>query len=64
MKQKFVPKDKLSKKARREQNAQRRETWDFSPVSRVIPNKKKMNKRDPHSERAKAEWGVFLQSFR
>ena len=46
MKQKFVPKEKMSKKARREQNAKRRGTWAFSPVSRVIPNKKKTKKND------------------
>lgn len=32
--------DKLSKKAQKKQNAQKRVTWGFSPVSRVKPSKK------------------------
>ena len=55
MKQKFVPKEKMSKKARREQNAKKRGTWGFSPVSRVIPNKKKTKKYDPRTENDQAE---------
>ena len=38
---KFTLKDKLSKKKKKEINAEKRIRWDFSPVSRVIPNKKK-----------------------
>lgn len=38
---KFIPKAKLSKKKRQELNRQQRRTWDHSPVTRVIPNKKK-----------------------
>ena len=38
---KFIPKAKLSKKKRQELNQQQRRTWDHSPVTRVIPNKKK-----------------------
>ena len=36
----FVPKDKLSKKAQKELNRQRRTIWDFSPVSRIVDSKK------------------------
>ena len=36
----FVPKDKLSKKARKELNRQRRVTWDFSPVARTVESRK------------------------
>lgn len=31
---------KMSKKERKKLNAQKRVTWDFSPVSRVKPSKK------------------------
>ncbi len=41
MKEKFVPRDKMSKKARKAMDRKKREAWGFSPVSRVIPNKKK-----------------------
>ena len=45
MKQKFVPYEKLSKKARRELDKQKRKMWDVSPVTKVVPDKHK-KKRD------------------
>ena len=45
MKEKFVPYDKLSKKARRELDKQKRKMWDVSPVTKVVPDKHK-EKRD------------------
>lgn len=36
----MIPYNKLSKKAQKEMNAQKRTTWAFSPVSRVKPSKK------------------------
>ena len=36
----FVPKDKLSKKARKELNRQKRVTWEFSPVTITVESKK------------------------
>lgn len=36
----FVPKDKLSKKARKELNGQKRVTWEFSPVTKTVESKK------------------------
>ncbi len=41
----FVPKDKLSKKAQKEMNRQRRTMWDFSPVSRAVDSKKRYNRK-------------------
>ena len=56
----FVPKDKLSKKAQKELNRQRRTMWDFSPVSRTVGSKKlynrKRNTRDRYDENGA---GVF-----
>ena len=40
----FVPKDKLSKKAQKELNRQRRVTWDFSPVTKTVDSKKLYNR--------------------
>ena len=36
----FVPKDKLSKKARKELNRQKRVTWEVSPVTKTVESKK------------------------
>ena len=36
----FVPKDKLSKKARKELNRQKRVTWEFSPITKTVESKK------------------------
>ena len=36
----FVSKEKLSKKAQKELNRQRRVTWDFSPVTKTIDSRK------------------------
>ena len=36
----FVPKEKLSKKARRAVNSQQRLTWQVSPVTKVFKSKK------------------------
>ena len=41
----FVPKDKLSKKARKELNRQRRTMWDFSPVTKTVDSKKLYNRK-------------------
>ena len=37
---KFVPKDKLGKKALKELNRLRRVTWDFSPVTKTVDSRK------------------------
>lgn len=43
---KFVSKSKLSKKARKEKEVIQRNTWgDVNPATRVIPNKKKYNRK-------------------
>ena len=41
----FIPKDKLSKKAQKELNRQRRTMWDFSPVTRAVDSKKQYNRK-------------------
>ena len=41
----FVPKDKLSKKAQKELNRQRRVVWDFSPVTKTVDSKKLYNRK-------------------
>lgn len=43
--QTLISKSKLSKKARKELDKQKRVTWNFSPVSRVKPSKKVYSRR-------------------
>lgn len=42
---KFVPREKLSKKARRALDAQKRAVWAFSPTARKIESKKCNDRR-------------------
>lgn len=41
----MTSKDKMSKKQRREENRRKRTMWDFNPVTRVVPNKKKYSRK-------------------
>ena len=57
----FVPKDKMSKKAQKELNRQRRKTWGFSPVTKVAENKKLYNrKRKAHDRYEDYGMGSFF----
>ncbi len=56
----FVPEGKLSKKARKELNRQRRVTWAFSPVTKTIESRKLYNRRkNSHDCREDYGMGVF-----
>lgn len=41
----FVPKAKLSKKAQKELNHQRRTMWEFSPITKIVDSKKLYNRK-------------------
>ena len=41
----FVPQEKLGKKAKKELAAARRAVWAFSPVSRKVESKKTYNRK-------------------
>ena len=41
----MIPADKLSKRARQEQNRQKRETWPMNPVTRVKESGKVYNRK-------------------
>ena len=58
----FVPKDKLSKKAQKELNRQRRVTWDYSPVTKTVDSKKLYNRKRNARNRDDYNYGlgVFL----
>lgn len=42
---KFVPKEKMSKKAQKKMAAERRGTWAFSPITKRIDSKKTYNRK-------------------
>lgn len=57
----FVPKEKLSKKARKELNRQRRTVWGFSPVTKTVESKKRYNrKKSSHDLQDENSMGVFV----
>ena len=56
----FVPKNKLSKKAQKELNRQRRVTWGFSPVTKTVESRKLYNrKKNSHDRHEDYGMGVF-----
>lgn len=44
--EKFIPAEKLSKKAKKELDARKRNTWSMSPVAKVVPNKKALQSKN------------------
>ena len=47
----FIPKGKLSKKAQKELNRQRRVIWEFSPVTKTVDSKKIYNRKKKAHDR-------------
>ena len=56
----FVEKKKLSKKAQRALNNEKRQTWNFSPVTRTVESKKVYNRKRNLRERYGSDHGGFL----
>ena len=57
----FVPKSKLSKKAQKELNSQRRVTWNFSPVTKTVDSRKIYSrKRKAHDRYDDYGMGSFI----
>ena len=42
---KFIPKEKLGKKARKQLDTKQRSTWAFSPVTKKVESKKLYNRK-------------------
>lgn len=65
---KFVPQDKISKKAKKELDSQKRNTWgNTNPVTRVQPNKKAYNrKRDKkiENESLQENFNIELKDYK
>jgi len=59
--EKFIPKNKLSKKAQKEKNSERRKTWDrLSPVTRRMESKKAYVRKKPPVSELDDTRGCFL----
>ena len=41
----FIPREKMGKKARKELDARKRATWSFSPVTKKVESRKKYNRK-------------------
>lgn len=49
--EKYVPYEKMSKKAQKELNQKKRNSWgELSPVTRIVPNKKAYNRASAKKE--------------
>ena len=58
---KFIPRAKLSKKARKELDTQHRTTWAFAPVTKKIESKKIYNrKKNAHAWKDDSGMSVFV----
>lgn len=58
---KFIPRDKMSKKARKQLDEQQRATWGFSPVTKKVESKKLYNrKKKTHARQDDYGMGFLL----
>ena len=48
---KFIPKEKLGKKARKQLDSEQRTTWTFSPVTKKVVSKKLYNRKQKSHDR-------------
>ena len=57
----LVPRDKMSKRARKRLDAQNRTTWEFSPVTKIVKSKKVYDrKKQPRNYEPYDSGGCFL----
>ena len=58
----FIPEKKMSRKAQKELNRQRRVAWEFSPVTKTVESRKRYNrKKNSHARPEDYGMGVFSQ---
>ena len=48
---KFIPKEKLGKKTRKQLDSEQRATWAFSPVTKKVESKKLYNRKQKSHDR-------------
>ena len=58
----FIPREKLGKKARRRLDAGRRAAWSFSPVTRRVESRKRYNRKKTPCERVDRDFERCLFS--
>lgn len=61
---KFIPKGKMSKKAQKELNRQRRVTWGFSPVTKTVDSRKIYSRKRKAQNRDDYGLSFFHFEFR
>ena len=60
----FIPRKKLSRKARKALDREQRVTWSFSPTTRKVESKKLYSrKKKPHAGYDDYGMGVFVFSY-
>ena len=60
----FIPKEKLSKKARKQLDNEQRTTWAFSPVTKKVESKKLYNRKRKAHDRYDDYGMGFLVEWR
>lgn len=56
--EKFIPREKLGKKARKQLDNEKRTTWEHSPATRRIESKKLYNRNRKSHDRFDGGYGV------
>ena len=59
----YVPYEKLSKKARRELDSKSRSLWNVSPVTKIVKNKKKYDRKSIRRRRNVSDFDFFSSRF-
>ena len=59
----FVPREKMSKKQRKELDSAKRNEWSFSPVTRRVESKKIYNRKRKSDVREEMRTADFLLSL-
>ena len=54
----FVPREKMSKKARRQRDLEKRRLWDCPPVTRVVESRKRYSRK--RKERGREDAAFFM----
>ena len=61
---KFIPREKLGKKARKALDAKKRATWTFSPVTKRVESKKHYDRKKlPNAKYTDTGIGEFLFAY-
>ena len=59
----FVPREKMGKKARRALDAKQRRTWPFPPVTKMVESQKKYRRNKEKHDLRLTESCFFISSY-